>query len=42
MTDKTQSEHNESALLLKADVRATSVHFAFGPEAVVAASVDLM
>jgi hypothetical protein len=31
LTDKTQSEHNESALLLKADVRAGSVDFAFGP-----------
>jgi hypothetical protein len=30
MNDKTQNEHNESALPLKADVRATSVDFAYG------------
>jgi hypothetical protein len=33
MTDKTQSEHNESALPLKADVRVDTLDFAFGPEA---------
>jgi hypothetical protein len=37
MTDETQSEHNESGLPLKADVRATSVDFAFGPKHKVAA-----
>jgi len=30
MIDKTQSEHKESGLGLKADVRAESVDFAFG------------
>jgi hypothetical protein len=31
MTDKTQSEHNESALPLKADVRADIILRRFGP-----------